>query len=195
MPVLQPAWLPAQQAGRAADARTIGAIDAILAADKLAPPKQRHTAKRIFQRLKAEHGCGGGYTTVKSYVHEQKLSARETFVPLAHPPGHAQVDFGEANDTMNGGAGDDTIEGGAGHDLFVTGAKGGRDHITDFGVTGVSGDKIDIHLSGLHVTNLQDLLTHTSEVGGNAVIDLGGGNSLTLDHVDMHALTVNDFVM
>ncbi len=147
MPVLQPAWLPAQQAGRAADARTIGAIDAILAADKLAPPKQRHTAKRIFQRLKAEHGCGGGYTTVKSYVHEQKLSARETFVPLAHPPGHAQVDFGEA--------------------------KGGRDHITDFGVTGVSGDKIDIHLSGLHVTNLQHLLTHTSEVGGNAVIDLG----------------------
>ena len=80
----------------------IGVIDAILAADKLAPPKQRHTAKRIFQRLKAEHGYGGGYTTVKSYVHEQKLSARETFVPLAHPPGHAQVDFGEAIGVIGG---------------------------------------------------------------------------------------------
>ena len=79
-----------------------GAIDAILAADKLAPPKQRHTAKRIFQRLKAEHGYGGGYTTVKSYVHEQKLSARETFVPLTHPPGHAQVDFGEAIGVIGG---------------------------------------------------------------------------------------------
>ena len=80
----------------------IGVIDAILAADKLAPPKQRHTAKRIFQRLKAEHGYGGGYTTVKSYVHDQKLSARETFVPLAHPPGHAQVDFGEAIGVIGG---------------------------------------------------------------------------------------------
>ena len=80
----------------------IGAIDAILVADKLAPPKQRHTAKRIFQRLKAEHGYGGGYTTVKSYVHEQKLSARETFVPLVHPPGHAQVDFGEAIGVIGG---------------------------------------------------------------------------------------------
>ena len=34
----------------------IGVIDAILSADKQAPPKQRHTAKRIFQRLKAEQG-------------------------------------------------------------------------------------------------------------------------------------------
>ena len=80
----------------------IGVIDAILAADKTAPPKQRHTAKRIFQRLKAEHGYGGGATIVKDYVHEQKLSARETFVPLAHPPGHAQVDFGEAIGVIGG---------------------------------------------------------------------------------------------
>jgi transposase len=77
-------------------------IDAILAEDKQAPPKQRHTAKRIFQRLKSEHGYGGGYTTVKDYVHEQKLAARETFVPLAHPPGHAQVDFGEAIGVIGG---------------------------------------------------------------------------------------------
>lgn len=80
----------------------IPVIDAILAADKLAPTKQRHTAKRIFERLKAEHGYGGGYTTVKSYVHEQKLSSRETFVPLMHPPGHAQVDFGEAVGVIGG---------------------------------------------------------------------------------------------
>ena len=80
----------------------IPVIDAILAADKLAPTKQRHTAKRIFERLKAEHGYGGGYTTVKSYVHEQKLSSRETFVPLMHLPGHAQVDFGEAVGVIGG---------------------------------------------------------------------------------------------
>ena len=80
----------------------IGVIDAILSADKQAPPKQRHTAKRIFERLRTEHGYGGGYTTVKNYVHEQRLAGRETFVPLVHPPGHAQVDFGEAIGMIGG---------------------------------------------------------------------------------------------
>ena len=40
-------------------------IDAILEADKTAPPKQRHTAKRIFERLRIEHGYAGGYTVGK----------------------------------------------------------------------------------------------------------------------------------
>jgi hypothetical protein len=36
--------------------------------DQSQPKKQRHTAKRIFDRLKAEHAFGGGYTIVKDYV-------------------------------------------------------------------------------------------------------------------------------
>ena len=39
-------------------------IEAILEADKAAPPKQRHTAKRIFERLRIEHSFSGGYTVV-----------------------------------------------------------------------------------------------------------------------------------
>lgn len=74
----------------------IPVIDAILEADKSAPPKQRHTALRIFERLRDEHGYTGGYTIVKEYVRIAKGRLRETFVPLVHPPGHAQVDFGEA---------------------------------------------------------------------------------------------------
>jgi hypothetical protein len=35
-------------------------IEAILEADRAAPPKQQHTAKRIFERLRDEHGYGGG---------------------------------------------------------------------------------------------------------------------------------------
>ena len=58
--------------------------------------KQRHTAKRIFERLRDEYGFGGGYTTVKDYVREHRRQTREMFVPLSHPPGHAQCDFGEA---------------------------------------------------------------------------------------------------
>jgi len=77
-------------------------IDAILEADRSAPVKQRHTAKRIFERLRDEHGFGGGYTVVKDYVRLSQARGRETFVPLAHPPGHAQVDFGEAVGIIGG---------------------------------------------------------------------------------------------
>jgi transposase len=77
-------------------------IDAILEADKTAPPKQRHTAKRIFERLRIEHGFSGGYTVVKDYVRLARTKSREVFVPLAHPPGHAQVDFGECIGVIGG---------------------------------------------------------------------------------------------
>jgi transposase len=74
----------------------LGVIDAILEDDKIRPSKQRHTAKRIFDRLREEHGYTGGYTIVKDYVHLHKMRKREMFVPLTHAPGEAQADFGEA---------------------------------------------------------------------------------------------------
>jgi transposase len=55
----------------------LGVIDAILADDKQRPVKQRHTAKRIFDRLKDEHGFTGGYTIVKDYVRGEQLRSRE----------------------------------------------------------------------------------------------------------------------
>jgi transposase len=80
----------------------LGLIDAILVADLSAPPKQRHTSKRIFERLREEHGFAGGYTVVKDYVRQARVRSRETFVPLAHPPGQAQADFGEALAVIGG---------------------------------------------------------------------------------------------
>jgi transposase len=74
----------------------IGVIDAILDDDRQRPAKQRHTAKRIFDRLREEHQFTGGYTIVKDYVHTATLRSQEMFVPLVHPPGEAQADFGEA---------------------------------------------------------------------------------------------------
>ncbi len=67
----------------------IGIIDRILEEDKSRPAKQRHTSKRIFERLRDEHGYGGGLTIVKDHVHERRLRQREVFVPLRHDPGHA----------------------------------------------------------------------------------------------------------
>jgi hypothetical protein len=74
----------------------LGVIDAILNDDKQRPAKQRHTAKRIFDRLEEEHEFTGGYTIVKDYVRSATLRGQEMFVPLTHAPGEAQADFGEA---------------------------------------------------------------------------------------------------
>ena len=79
-----------------------GAIDAILEEDKNRPPKQRHTAKRIFERLREEHSYSGGCTIVKDYVRQARIGSREMFVPLRHAPGEAQADFGEALVTIGG---------------------------------------------------------------------------------------------
>src|SRR3990172_8759581 len=80
----------------------VGVIDAILQEDRERPRKQRHTAKRIYQRLRDEQGFGGGYTIVKDYVRLRRLRQREMFVPLMHPPGDAQADFGEAQVVIGG---------------------------------------------------------------------------------------------
>ena len=74
----------------------LGVINAILEDDKQRPSKQRHTAKRIFERLREEHSFTGGYTIVKDYVRSAELHSREMFIPLTHAPGEAQADFGEA---------------------------------------------------------------------------------------------------
>jgi transposase len=68
----------------------------ILESDKQLPKKQRHTAKRIWQRLVDEAGFDGGYTTVKDAVRELRSRRQEVFVPLVHRPGEAQMDFGHA---------------------------------------------------------------------------------------------------
>lgn len=73
-----------------------GIIDQWLSEDRERPRKQRHSAKRIFERLRDEHGFEGGYTIIKDYVREHARQHREMFVPLDHAPGHAQADFGEA---------------------------------------------------------------------------------------------------
>src|SRR6202140_5596574 len=80
----------------------VGVIDQMLEEDRSRPRKQRHTAKRIHERLRAEHGFSGGYTIVKDYVRLRKGNQREMFVPLVHPPGDAEADFGEARVGIGG---------------------------------------------------------------------------------------------
>ncbi len=78
-------------------------IQEILEADQQAPKKQRHTAKRILERLR-EKGYRGGRTVVQEEVRRWKQRSAEVFMPLAHRPGEAQVDFGEATVIYRGQA-------------------------------------------------------------------------------------------
>ncbi len=73
-----------------------GIINQILKADKQVHKKQRHTSKRIFERLRDEYGFEGGITIVSDYICAARRRQREMFVPMSHPAGHAQADFGEA---------------------------------------------------------------------------------------------------
>ena len=79
-----------------------GVIDQILEDDRQAPAKQRHTAKRILERLQAEHGFTGSYTIVKDYVRQKRLRLKEVFFPLKQEPGTSQVDFGRATVVIDG---------------------------------------------------------------------------------------------
>jgi transposase len=70
-------------------------IDAVLADDDNAPPKQRHTAMQLYRRLRDEYHYGGGYDQVRRYVGKHRRDRRETFIPLAHDPGQRlECDFG-----------------------------------------------------------------------------------------------------
>ena len=77
-------------------------IDAILEADRNAPRKQRHTAHRIFERIRTELPAHKvAEVTVRWYVRERKRelgwSTRATCVPQSYVPGQeGQVDWYEA---------------------------------------------------------------------------------------------------
>ena len=70
-------------------------IEQILEEDRQAPRKQRHTAAKLYRRLRDEQGYTGGYDQVRRYVGQLGRVQRETFIPLTHPPGRRlEADFG-----------------------------------------------------------------------------------------------------
>ena len=82
-------------------------IDAWLEADRTAPRKQRHTARRVWQRLVDEHHAVVGESTVRRYVTEtrrrQPPMLSDVKVPQTHLPGaEAEVDFGEVKFWLDG---------------------------------------------------------------------------------------------
>lgn len=79
-------------------------IDQWLAEDEKRPPKQRHTARRIYERLVAEYDFQGAESTVRRYVGRRRRTLRtQAFIPLTYAPGQsAQVDFVQAQVVIAG---------------------------------------------------------------------------------------------
>jgi Ca2+-binding RTX toxin-like protein len=101
--------------------------------------------------------------------------------------------FGEAGaDTLTGGPGNDALTGGLDANVFTFGANSGTDHVLDF-EPGV--DKISI-ATGTAIASPQDALAHLSaDADGTAVLDLGGGSSVTLIGVSAAQVTEGDFTI
>lgn len=80
-------------------------IDQWLEEDARTWRKQRHTARKIWQRIKSEYGADIAETTASRYVRQRKQENRDNsnqFLDFAWEPGQAQADFGEAEFYVTG---------------------------------------------------------------------------------------------
>lgn len=81
----------------------IGIMEHWLTLDTQAPRKQRHTAQRMYERLREEHGYTGSYSAVRDYFKQVRQKPAEVFLPLAFAPGEmAQVDWAEVTILLAG---------------------------------------------------------------------------------------------
>lgn len=109
--------------------------------------------------------------------------------------GNADDDFlhgFSGNDVLDGGTGTDRLEGGTGRDTFIMRRGYGNDTIIDYSVASAGvffADKID--LSDFGIASFNDLVL--SDVNGDAYIDLGSGDSITLEGVNSGNLGADDF--
>jgi Ca2+-binding RTX toxin-like protein len=103
--------------------------------------------------------------------------------------GNDRLNGAAGNDLLVGGAGDDIMTGGAGNDTFRLQAGFGNDRVTDFSAA----DKLD--LRGLGFATAQAAINAFAQVGADAVLDLGGGNKLTLQNVAKADLQATQFIV
>ena len=101
-----PKPLGSGHAGRSlVDAGYSAVVDGWPAADLRMPVKQRHTATRVYERLVAECGFTGSYSSVQRWVKRWRREHRmesDGFAELEWAPGSAQVDFGQARAVIAG---------------------------------------------------------------------------------------------
>jgi Ca2+-binding RTX toxin-like protein len=99
----------------------------------------------------------------------------------------------DGDDVLIGGDGDDVLIGGLGNDIFDFG-PGDDIEIQGFVAGAATEDRIDLRgLAG--VTGFDWVLAHAQDVHGNAVIDLGGDQEMTIADVSVASLHADDFLL
>ncbi len=104
--------------------------------------------------------------------------------------GNDTLDGGEGNDRLEGKAGDDILTGGAGNDRFKFDLRGGNDTVTDF----TDGqDRLDF--TNFNLASQDALLALAEQVGSNVVFTMAGGETVTLQNVNLSSLGDGDFLI
>lgn len=101
---------------------------------------------------------------------------------------------GSGNDILSGDEGNDLMNGGAGNDRFVFDSGDGDDRITGF-VAGGTQDRLDLRDAAFDFVRFSDVLARATDSGANVVINLGGGDSVTLIGVHEAQLRSVDFIL
>jgi len=101
---------------------------------------------------------------------------------LSGGSGDDYLNGGNGADYLDGGSGDDQLVGGQGGDTFVFTGGGGQDLVMDF-QKGLDTLQIARNINGLDIASADDLAARVTSVDGKAVIDLGNGDSITLQGV------------
>ncbi|MCK1331317.1 hypothetical protein IVB57_23620 [Bradyrhizobium sp. CW9] len=96
------------------------------------------------------------------------------------------------SDILIGGADNDVLTGGTGGDIFVVGVGDGSDTVTDF-TAGSGTDHDMVRFDRTMFADFASVIAVASQVGGDVIISLGNGDNLTLQNVDLAALTADNF--
>jgi Ca2+-binding RTX toxin-like protein len=97
------------------------------------------------------------------------------------------------DNVIDGGGGNDVLTGGLGNDIFVFGLASGKDRVMDFKPGAGIGDRLDLSAHTQFET-LADVLAASTQVGTAVLINLGGGNSVSLNGVSLTRLAADDFI-
>jgi len=163
---------------------------------------------RGFSGTSLNSGSWGNYNVFEGRGGDDEIWGNgNTFVSYEHATGGVEVDLGrgevEGNESVGedelhnvnavqGSAFNDSFEASNDADTFVFKGQFGHDTIEDF-EAGNGGDHDVILFTNTSVDSFEDVLLHATEDDGDVTIDIAGYGSITLENVDLHDLTAQNF--